>query len=201
MSLVSNVSSRYYQPMKLHSIYDTLERLSNLLRTDARNKGTEYGLQPVQLEALHYLSVCNRFSDTPMAVTEYLGQTKGTVSQTLKVLKKKGFLHKKADPNDKRVTHLKVTTAGAKILESTIPTPLFVNTCESLTDKAQSDIDKALKQLLIVIIKSNNMKSFGTCHSCRHNEKREAGYYCQLVKTPLSKIDITLICREHQDVA
>ena len=61
---------------------------------------------------LHYLSVCNRYSDTPMAVTEYLGQTKGTVSQTLKVLEKKALLFKEPDKDDKRVMHLKLTEQG-----------------------------------------------------------------------------------------
>lgn len=186
--------------MKRHSIYDTLERLSNLLRTDSRRKGKEYGLQPIQVEALHYLTVCNRFSDTPMAVTEYLGQTKGTVSQTLKVLEKKGYLRKEADTHDKRVTHLKVTDSGVQLIQSIIPTQLFVNASETLSDKTQTDIDKALKQLLLAMITANQMKSFGVCHSCRHNEQKvEGNYYCKLVKTPLSKTDITLICREHQD--
>ena len=80
--------------MKTNQIYDYVERLSELLRVDARQKGAEHGLLPVQLEVLHYLSICNQYSDTPMAVTEYLGQTKGTVSQTLKVLENKALLVK-----------------------------------------------------------------------------------------------------------
>ena len=196
MFLVDTICS-----MKSHSIYDTLERLSNLLRTDARGKGSEYGLQPIQLEALHYLSLCNRFSDTPMAVTEYLGQTKGTVSQTLKVLKKKGYLRKQPDDNDKRLTHLKITDDGLALLKALIPTPLFTNGCKSLTNKAQTEIDNALKQLLVAIMKSNKMKSFGACHSCYHNEKRTDGYFCTLVKKPLSIEDIRLICREHKEIS
>jgi DNA-binding MarR family transcriptional regulator len=77
--------------------YDYVERLSELLRIDSRQAGADHGLQPVQLEALHYLSICNRYSDTPAAVTESLGQTKGTVSKTLRVLKRKGLLSKQLD--------------------------------------------------------------------------------------------------------
>ena len=75
--------------MELLIAQQLLERLAGLLRSESRKLLSEYGLQPVQFEALHYLSNCNRYSDTPMAVTEYLGQTKGSVSQTLKVLEKK----------------------------------------------------------------------------------------------------------------
>ena len=72
--------------MNTNPIFYTVERLSELLKVDSRQAGVEQGLQPVQVEVLHYLSICNKYSDTPMAVTEYLGLTKGTVSQTLKVL-------------------------------------------------------------------------------------------------------------------
>ena len=86
--------------MNTNHIYDYVERLSELLKIDSRQAGAEHGIQPVQLEVLHYLSICNRYSDTPMAVTEYLGQTKGTVSQTLKVLEKKSLLTKRFDKGD-----------------------------------------------------------------------------------------------------
>ena len=46
----------------------------------------------------------SKSSIIPKAVTEYLGQTKGTVSQTLNVLEKKGLLTKitKADLKTKK---------------------------------------------------------------------------------------------------
>lgn len=186
--------------MKTNQIYDYLERLNNLLRNDSRQKGAEHGLQPIQLEVLHYLSVCNRYSNTPMAVTEYLGQTKGTVSQTLKVLEKKGFLNKLSDDKDKRITHLVVTTEGETLLQESIPTPLFANACEGLTEKAQTQIITALDQLLIAMLRANSMKSFGVCRSCRYNQKQEEGsYFCDLLKQPLSSEDIQRICREHED--
>lgn len=47
-----------------------------------------------------------------MAVTEYLGQTKGTVSQALKVLENKKYIPKHSDTDDKRITHLKVTNSS-----------------------------------------------------------------------------------------
>ena len=102
-------------------IYDVqflLERITGLLRNERRQLLASHGLQPVQFEALNYLAHCNRYSDTPMAVTEYLGQTKGTVSQTLKVLENKGLIVKIGDDKDKRVSHLKLTEAGKSLIDS-----------------------------------------------------------------------------------
>ena len=199
IALVKKVFSRYYVDMKSNHIYDYVERLSELLRIDSRKAGAAFGLQPVQLEVLHYLSICNRYSDTSMAVTEYLGQTKGTVSQTLKVLERKGLLSKQLDENDKRISHLQVSSKGKRLLNNTIPTTLFVKACEVLSDKKQSEIVSSLKQLLITLLQANKMKTFGVCHSCRYNGKTEdGGYFCNLVQQPLSADDIQLICREHK---
>ena len=182
--------------MKSNQIYDYVERLGELLRVDSRQAGTKHGLQPVQIEVLHYLSICNRYSDTPMAVTEYLGLTKGTVSQTLKVLEKKELLSKQLDENDKRISHLKLSTKGKDLLNKIIPTAMFVSACELLSDKKQSEIASSLKQLLITLLQANDLKTFGVCSSCRYNSKTEdGGYFCRLVEQPLSVDDIQLICR------
>ena len=85
------------------------------MRQENRTKLSLHGLQPVQFDALQYLMQCNHYSDTPMAVTEFLGQTKGTVSQTLNVLVRKGFIAKTMDQEDKRVVHLSVTSKGIKL--------------------------------------------------------------------------------------
>ena len=133
-----------------------------------------------------------------MAVTEYLGLTKGTVSQTLKVLEKKELLSKQTDENDKRLSHLKLSDKGKKLLSETIPTEIFVNACDALPDKKQAEITSALNQLLTTLLQVNNLKTFGTCSSCRYNSKTEDGnFFCKLVEQPLSVGDIQLICREH----
>lgn len=188
--------------MNTKLIHDYIERLSNLLRNEFRREGGVFGLQPIQLEALHYLSKCNRYSDTPMAVTEYLGQTKGTISQSLKILENKGFITKHADVNDKRMTHLRVTASGENLVSTAIPVPLFTNSGQSLDEKSQQRIVVALKDLLHAVQRSNGMKSFGVCSSCRYNQRdSEENYFCGLTKEFLTAQDIQLICREHEDVA
>lgn len=183
-------------------IYNFIERLSNLLRTDARRGGAEYSLQPIQLEVLHYLSICNHYSDTPMAVTTYLGQTKGTVSQTLKILSEKGLLTKKIDSKDKRVSHLKLTRSANALLKTSIPSPLFVRAGEQMSAQSQKRIIAALNELLQAIQRANGMKTFGVCSSCRHNQKGGNKHYiCGLTKDTLSTKDIQLICLEHEDAA
>jgi DNA-binding MarR family transcriptional regulator len=58
-----------------------LERLSRVLLNDSASGG----LNPTQWEALRFFALANRFSSTPSGLTAFLGVTKGTVSQTVRL--------------------------------------------------------------------------------------------------------------------
>ena len=94
--------------------------------------------RPVQLEVLHYLSQCNRYSDTVQSVTDSLGQTKGTVSQTLRILEARRLVRKLPDSTDRRVVHLKVTPAGCRLVARVVPAR-FIEKALALLPEEDSD--------------------------------------------------------------
>ncbi len=180
-------------------IQQLLERLSSLLRSESRHQLAEFGLQPVQFDALCYLVSCNRYSDTPKAVTEFLGLTKGTVSQSIKILESKGLVLKKTDTLDKRVTHLAVSEQGRELVESLIPAKMLQLACQSSSEVELEQMVGLLRTTLRQVQDANGFKSFGQCQTCDHNQKREDGsYFCGLTKEPLSSEDILLMCVEHE---
>jgi hypothetical protein len=69
-----------------------LERMGALIQQSVRNDAARHGLLPIHVQVLHYLAVCNRYSDLPVAIADYFGVTRGTVSQTLAVLERKGLV-------------------------------------------------------------------------------------------------------------
>ncbi len=87
-----------------------LERLARLMRAGEH----EGGLNPAQWEALRYLSRANRFSNSPIALTRFLGSTKGTISQTIKALERKGFIAKSPRENEGRSICLALTDKGSE---------------------------------------------------------------------------------------
>ncbi|WP_447969264.1 MarR family winged helix-turn-helix transcriptional regulator [Nitrospira sp. M1] len=184
--------------MSAPEVHDILERLCNLLRMEMRTYGLKFGLQPVQIEALTYLTQCNRYSDTPQAVTEYLGLTKGTVSQSLKVLEQKGLLRKQQDRQDKRMVHLTPTTKGKKFIEQSIPAKGLETALETAHSFNLHELKEVLRGILRGMQRTNKRKTFAACHTCRFNEQHQGGYVCGLTREPLSKQEIQLICREHQ---
>lgn len=190
---------RYYLPMKTEQIYDHLERIANLLRTDTRKAGLGKGLQPVQMEALHYLSVCNRYSNTPAAVADYLGLTKGTVSQTLGVLEAAGLVEKKPDLRDRRVVHLVLTEDGWRVIGDSIPPKILKNAIDLLSEPDQQAVAWALNQVLRVLQQANRLRTFGVCKTCRHHRVLAEGMHrCALTGEQLQPEEIENICREHE---
>lgn len=185
--------------MKTVEIYEHLERIANLLRTDTRKSGIARGLQPVQMEALHYLSSCNRYSNTPVAVADYLGLTKGTVSQTLGVLEAGGLVEKKPDQKDRRVVHLSLTAYGRQVIAESIPPRTLKSAIELLSESDQEMVSAALNKILRTLQQANQLRTFGVCKSCRHHRLlADQTRHCALTGEQLQLEDAEKICREHE---
>ncbi|CAI8854465.1 MULTISPECIES: MarR family winged helix-turn-helix transcriptional regulator [Methylococcus] len=185
--------------MEADRIYDYLERISNLIRMDARRSESFKGLQPVQLEALHYLASCNRYSNTPLAVAEYLGLTKGTVSQTLAVLENNGLIVKESDARDRRVVHVLLTETGRRLLDESIPPRVLRAALRAIPQDQRPLLESALAGVLQAMQVANRLKTFGACKSCRHHIVLEdASRRCGLTGERLFEEDAEMICREHQ---
>lgn len=171
-----------------------LERLARLLR----QAGHARGLNPVQWEALRYLARCNVLSHSPGALARYLGSTKGTVSQTLKALEKKGFVAKQVDPKDSRGVQLFLTDAGKALLKDDDQNVVLADIAE-LSDKTRRRFDRALEALLEEARLRLNEPSFGTCLTCRYYREASSGLaaHCMKVNAAVSDEETGLICVEH----
>src|SRR5690606_2194379 len=113
---VKSVWTRYIRRMTPTLLL--LERLATLINQSLRDDAARHGLLPIHLQALAYLAACNRYSDIPSALAEYFGTTRGTVSQTIAVLERKGLVRREADPCHGRRVHLKLTRRGRAVKSS-----------------------------------------------------------------------------------
>jgi len=183
--------------MERIAIFEVIERMSALIRSEERKKCTELGLQPVHFQVLDYLSRCNRYSDSPAALTNYLGMTRGTVSQTLQLLEKKGYVKKKTDSNDRRMVHLSLLDEGESMLSEARSTDLF-REASSLLNAADTDVEKVFSETLLALQKAHKSHTFGLCKSCKYfTHQADEGFLCGLTKEQLSQSDSEKICQEH----
>ncbi|MCE9685717.1 MarR family winged helix-turn-helix transcriptional regulator [Shewanella sp. AS16] len=178
-------------------ICDLLERLSTLFRNEVRQAGLVHGLHPVHLEVLFYLNKCNKFSDTPAAVKDFLGATKGTTSKSISLLETKGYVVKKQDTKDKRVYHLSLTEAGRQIAADNMP-PMSLRAALTRCSGNETSLKQQLESLLVDIQTATSNLSFGLCKTCRfHLAKNNTAFFCELTGEDLPSQYGELICREH----
>jgi MarR family transcriptional regulator, negative regulator of the multidrug operon emrRAB len=183
--------------MEKVAVFDLIERMSALIRSEERKKCTEFGLQAVHLQMLDYLSRCNKYSDTPAALTNYLGMTRGTVSQTLLLLEKKGYIIKTTDTVDRRVVHLSLSPEGKTMLAQARPSGLFNQAIGLLQPDELTRYDETLLTVLTAMQKSNKSHTFGLCKTCQFFTTLPNMFVCGLTKEALTEVDSGKICQEH----
>lgn len=174
-----------------------IERIGTLHRSSRKPGAAAHGLQPVHVDILLYLSRCNRFSDTPSALTAHLGITKGTVSQSITLLEQRGLAKKVSDPKDRRVVHLALTAKGRKVLgDCILPSDWLVERLRPF-DVAVSL--RVLRTMLRTAQEEHGFQTFGECRTCRHLiSEKKGGYRCGLTDEPLQVRDTEKICVEHE---
>jgi DNA-binding MarR family transcriptional regulator len=178
-------------------IVDLIERLGRI----ARSAQHAEGMKPAQWESLRFLARANKYSRTPGALADFLSSTRGTVSQTLIALEKKGLIKRKIDHGDARVKQLELTTQGLAIVERD-PLHVLEDAVASVGD--DPGLAENLEGVLRGIIRQHGNRPFGVCLGCRHFRSDGASSHvkgphrCMLLGEPLNDIDSNQICREHE---
>lgn len=183
---------------QVSDIQPLIEALDHLLKSNMRDFAYSQGLNLRQLECLLYLDKCNRYSNTPLGLTEYLRLTKGTVSQTVISLEKKKLIKKIGQVDDKRVVHLHLLSKAKKILRD-FEDKSILHRFSKFNVEKNSALEDNLRSLLLHVQLENKFKTFGVCHSCKHFRKNGLGtlHQCGLTEEALSEADSLLLCREH----
>ena len=171
-----------------------LERISRVYASEEWDEG----VNPAQRAALAYLARANRFSRSPSHVAEYLSTTRGTASQTLKALARKGLIAEQRSTTDKRSISYDVSRTGKKVLDS-----------QSLSDMAldgfsQSELEQLINLLSALArnaLRAQGGKSFGVCRTCKFHRVQKSKPYCSLLDEILLPAETDEICHEHVEAA
>jgi DNA-binding MarR family transcriptional regulator len=180
-------------------LLELVERLGNLMRTELRKAGADETLQPVHLQALIYLAKANRYSNTPQALADYLGLTKGTVSQTLLLLDRRGLIERFEDEVDRRVVRLRLSTVGEQFLVESQPALAWQNATRNISPNRIRNATSALREALVTLQEDNEGTVFGECGSCVWCQKLSQRIYrCGRMGDRLSGPETRKICRIYE---
>lgn len=154
------------------------------------------GLNPAQWETLRYLARANRYSRTPTALAEYLGTTKGTVSQTVRALEAKGYIRRVKRSCDRRSVWLELTETGRGVLGRD-PMARLETAASALPPDLGGILADGLTRLLRGLKSDCGGREFGVCAQCGHLDPTADGEArCGLTGDALANEDRTRICVE-----
>jgi DNA-binding MarR family transcriptional regulator len=174
------------------SVVSLLSRLSRIINSHSYG----HGLKPVQWSALRFLARANRFSRTPSGLTAWLGQTKGTVSQTIAALERKGLISRGSKGDDRRVVRLELTDAAQALL-ATDDNAAATTMLNALPKADGAELERLLTVMLRAHVAERGNRTMGLCAECRHFERGADGqHHCGLLNVPLDDADAASVCVE-----
>ena len=171
-----------------------LERVAALIQQSVRDDAARFGLLPMHVQVLAYLARANRYSDMPIAIAEYFGVTRGTVSQTLGVLERKGYVTKTADERHGKRVHLSLTRAGEAALADTWVSR--IDHVLAAQPGLRQPLETTLRALLSGLQQLNGQQAFGVCRECAYFRKTRKGAQCGLTGEALDTPQTLRLCRE-----
>ena len=199
------VSTRYYISMLEQSssperaVAELVEQLGHCACSDAFSAG----LNPAQWSALRYFERANRFSRTVSAFAAYHGTTRGTASQTVRVLVQKGYLRRLPAMHDQRSFRLDLTELAQQELGSD-PFAEFVNAAGTLPPEQCSALARGLRAMLEQVLEKRARRPFGVCTTCEHlgalddQSDGRCGHFCRLQDEALAEQELGRICVDHR---
>jgi len=172
-------------------IRDLIERLA---RVSAADEWAD-DLNPTQKAALAYLARANRYSRSPSQVAEFLTATRGTVSQTLKALARKGLIEEGRSSGDRRWISYAITPGGLEALNGTT---VIDEALDKLELTVATELSRGLTSLVHEALDARGKRRFGVCRSCKFHQIKGAAGYCALLKVDLASEETSQICHEFQ---
>jgi DNA-binding MarR family transcriptional regulator len=164
-----------------------------------RSRESETGLNPAQWEALRYLATANRFSRSPGAVSAWIATTRGTASQTLMALERKGLITRAPDSHDRRSFRLDITDAGRARLADD-PQRLAHEAIAGLQPLHLVALGQALARVLEAVKDGRNDQAFAPCAGCRHHTRAsdDGDSRCGRYDEAMTADEAAQLCAAHE---
>jgi DNA-binding MarR family transcriptional regulator len=178
-------------------------------------EGYDGELSPAQWMALRFFARANRFSRNPSALAEFQATTRGTATQTIKLLEARGYLVREPSKADRRSIRLRLTSEGKKALARD-PFEVLVRAVDLLDAKERTAMRRVLHQVLSTIATSGAHRQIGVCQDCTHfgtevrcnpQSTASSGVECLLLGVSVQPEEVGLLCvhfqrmNEHRDGA
>jgi DNA-binding MarR family transcriptional regulator len=183
-------------------ILDGLERLSVVIRADARRQAAPLGINAAQDAVLRLLRA-HPEGLRVQALAGHLNVRQPTVTDSLFALERKGFIQRLADPADGRAIIVKTVPGAMSQVKAALPMHAAAAIAE-----LRADEQTTLLRMLIKLIRSLQLRNAippqRMCVTCKYfrpyaHPKRDAPHHCAFVDAPFGDEALRLDCSDHEE--
>jgi DNA-binding MarR family transcriptional regulator len=160
------------------------------------------GLTQAQWIAIRFFSRATRFSRTISGFAQFHATTRGTASQTVKILVEKGYLKRTPSEKDARSVRFDLTAlARSKLCDD--PLEAVAQVAGRLSDSEQVHMTVSLRTMLADLRSGYRQTASGVCRLCGHLDRGagDQGARCRLMQEPLADTEFEELCVRFQPSA
>lgn len=179
-----------------------LHKIGLAMKQQTWQQASEEGLSATQGQILAALVAAGPLTGTELS--ERLGVTLPTISDSVRVLVDKGFATKSPDPRHPRASLVSPTRKGSALGARARSWPeLFADAVTSLSEEEQRAFYAGVVKMIRTMQEQGLVPQSGMCVTCTHfrphaHASAQAPHHCALVDAPLPAEELRLDCPDHR---
>ncbi|MEM8959621.1 MAG: MarR family transcriptional regulator [Pseudomonadota bacterium] len=177
----------------------TPDRIAQLLvhiGRAARSEDAGSELTAAQWTCLRFLARANGSTRTPSAFASFQATTRGTASQIIKSLERRGLVAGTRSDRDRRSVCFDLTDEGSAILKRD-PLRDLIGVIDGLGARERDRFLATLSRLTSTLAMRRELPAFGTCRDCSHFATSGDTAYCACMAAELAAADIPKLCASY----
>jgi len=145
---------------KHYNLYDTtaywVNKLNGVITSSVEKEMRRFDITPSQWTVL--VPLYHGKTDTPQKLAKFIGIDKAAVKRTLDRLEKKGFITRRKDEKDSRLSHIDLTEKGQKVVPQLI---IAAQKCDSRFLEGLSNEEAFMfKAIINKMLRSREISAF-----------------------------------------
>jgi len=153
-------------------------------------------LTAAQWTCLRFFARANGSTRTPSAFASFQATTRGTASQIIKSLERRGLVCPTRSERDRRSICFDLTEEGHATLDND-PLHVLIGLIDGLEGTESVQFLTTLSGLASALAATRGVPSFGTCRDCSHFGTTGDAAYCACMAAELAADEIDRLCASH----
>lgn len=179
---------------------ETPDRIAELLvhvGRAARSEDARSELTAAQWTCLRFFARANGSTRTPSRFATFQATTRGTASQIIKSLERKGLVARTRSERDRRSVCFDLTEQGHRMLAQD-PLRDMIGVIDGLAPGERERFLETLARLAFGLAMRRDVPAFGTCQDCTHFGTSGGSAYCACMVAELAAEETTKLCASYR---